>query len=78
MDTLENEIKNPPHYTQGGIQPLDFIVSNGMKFREGNVVKYITRHEYKDGLKDLLKARQYLDDLIAEHMEDDGGGIQDV
>jgi len=79
MDTLEAEIKHPHHYTQGGIQPLDFIVSNNMKFREGNIVKYVTRHEYKDGLKDCLKARQYIDDLIAEYMDDDNNeGVKDV
>jgi hypothetical protein len=35
-----------------------------MEYLEGNVVKYITRYKYKDGLNDLLKARAYLDRLI--------------
>lgn len=52
------------HYKRLAIQPLDFIVANGMTFVEGNVVKYVTRWKDKGGLEDLKKARHYLDLLI--------------
>ncbi len=52
------------HYTACAIEPIDFIKANNMDFLEGNIVKYIARYKRKDGLKDLSKARQYLDWLI--------------
>lgn len=52
------------HYKSKAIQPWDFIVSNGMGFLAGNVVKYVTRYKDKGGISDLEKARHYLDKLI--------------
>jgi hypothetical protein len=53
------------HYrARGGIEPIEFIVSNSLDFLEGNVVKYVSRYRNKDGLKDLRKAMQYLQWLI--------------
>ena len=46
------------------IPPIDFIYQNGLGFMEGNVVKYVTRHEQKGGKEDLLKAIHYLELLI--------------
>ena len=54
----------PKHYNKGKIEPWDFIVSQGMDFLEGNIVKYISRYKYKNGIEDLQKARTYLDKLI--------------
>ena len=34
-------------------------------FLKGNILKYVTRYESKDGTKDLLKAKEYLKRLIA-------------
>lgn len=51
------------HY-KSAIQPIDYIDANSLGFHEGNVVKYVTRWRKKDGLQDLLKARDYLDRLI--------------
>lgn len=56
---------NPGHYNQGTIQPWDFILDHDMGFLEGNIIKYITRYKKKGGREDLLKARTYLDKLIA-------------
>lgn len=47
------------HYKDMKIQPIDFIVENGMKFREGNIVKYAARHENKNGAEDLKKVIHY-------------------
>jgi len=52
------------HYARNGIQPIEYIMANELDFCEGNVVKYVTRWTYKNGVEDLLKARQYLDFLI--------------
>lgn len=58
----EDIINNPKHYTQGGIETIDFIEAKALGFNLGNVVKYISRADHKDKrLDDLEKARWYLD-----------------
>ncbi len=57
---------NPAHYQQGGIQPVEYIRANNLDYCEGNVIKYITRYKFKNGLEDLKKARRYLDWLIED------------
>jgi hypothetical protein len=57
-------IKKPPHYNQGGIEPIDYIVANKLSYCEGNVVKYISRWKFKGGVEDLKKAKQYIDFII--------------
>ncbi len=52
------------HYKDMPIQPIEYIHRNGLGFIAGNVVKYITRYEKKNGLEDLNKARHYIDLLI--------------
>ena len=52
------------HYKNMAIQPLEYIVKNNLNFVEGNVIKYVTRHRFKNGLEDLKKARHYIDMLI--------------
>ncbi|MCS5593545.1 MAG: DUF3310 domain-containing protein [Porticoccaceae bacterium] len=58
-------INTPPHYTEGGIEPIDYIIANELDFLEGNIVKYLTRYPYKGTANaDLLKCRFYLNKLI--------------
>jgi hypothetical protein len=57
------------HYRQGSIQPIEYIHANNLSFCEGNVVKYVTRWRHKDGLKDLEKAKHYIELLM--ELEDD-------
>lgn len=52
------------HYKDMVIQPIEFIMQNGLGFCEGNIIKYVCRYKSKDGLKDLQKAKQYIDFLI--------------
>lgn len=52
------------HYKNYPIEPVEFIYRNRIPFIEANVIKYILRHESKDGLKDLLKAKHYIELLI--------------
>lgn len=58
-------MRTPTHY-DFAIQPVEYILRNGLGFCEGNVVKYISRWKMKNGRDDLLKARHYIDILIAE------------
>jgi len=48
----------------GSVQPIDLIGAQNLDFYEGNIVKYVCRWRKKGGLRDLEKARQYLDWLI--------------
>ena len=60
-----DDINRPPHYTKGGIQPIDFIEANDLDFLEANVIKYVVRYPHKGTpLKDLHKAKFYLERLI--------------
>ena len=54
-------INQPPHYTVGGIETIDFIEAKGLNYNLGQVVKYVSRAQYKDGyIEDLKKAQFYL------------------
>jgi hypothetical protein len=60
-----DDITKPEHYCAGfQIEPLDYILKNGLDFLEGNIIKYISRYDMKGGVKDLNKAKFYLDKLI--------------
>ena len=59
-------VNNPPHYTTGGVETIDFIEAKKLDYNLGNVVKYITRADHKgDRHEDLCKARWYLNRAIA-------------
>ena len=49
------------HYKKLGIQPVELISDINANFFQGNVIKYITRYKDKNGIKDLEKARHYLE-----------------
>lgn len=57
-------VNSPPHYTDGGIETIDFIEAKRLDYHLGNVVKYITRADKKGGMEDLLKAQWYLNRAI--------------
>ena len=53
------------HYQENGEQLWDRIWRRyGPGYFVGNIEKYIERYRKKDGLKDLEKARHYLEKLI--------------
>lgn len=63
--TLEPDaIFAPSHYARFSIQPKDFITQNRLTYNVGTVVSYLCRFDAKNGLEDLLKAREHLDYLI--------------
>lgn len=49
------------HYKKLGIQPVELIKVINANFFQGNVIKYVTRYKDKNGIKDLEKARHYLE-----------------
>ena len=58
---------NPCYYGFGDdavIECIEYIESHAFDFLEGNVIKYVTRYERKNGVEDLKKASWYLDRLI--------------
>lgn len=52
------------HYKGMAIQPIEYILANKLDYCEANVVKYVSRWRHKGGIKDLEKAKHYLDLLI--------------
>ncbi len=61
-DAKEGNPIEPSHYTDMPISPLDFIEANGdvLTWCTMNVIKYVGRHQRKNGLEDLKKAQWYL------------------
>lgn len=59
-------INAPTHYKDTKL--MDLLIEREVPFAEANVMKYVFRWKEKDGLKDLHKARDYLNALIA-HVE---------
>lgn len=65
VDPHKDDVNNPQHYTLGSIEVFDFIEAWELNFAEGNVIKYVVRAPFKETrVKDLKKARWYLDKLI--------------
>ena len=69
MSKPNDVINRPTHYTQGGIEPLEYIIENKLNFLEGNIVKYVSRYKFKNGVEDLRKAAFYLDRLIKLYID---------
>jgi hypothetical protein len=61
-----DEVNHPPHYLVGGIEVIDYIKAKltPEEFRgylKGNVIKYISRADHKNGMIDWGKADWYVD-----------------
>ena len=64
---MSDDVNHPDHYTFGNIEVWDALYDwFGPDYFKGNIVKYIVRSGKKgeDALKDLKKAKAYLDELI--------------
>jgi hypothetical protein len=66
---MSDNVKNPAHYTSGGIECIDAIrASMGAEefqgYCKGNALKYLWRWRQKGGVEDLRKASVYLGWLI--------------
>lgn len=49
----------PAHYARYVIEPIRFICSNKLDFFQGNIVKYVVRHDAKNGIEDIDKVIRY-------------------
>jgi hypothetical protein len=56
------------HYGSMRMQPLEFIIANGLDFLAGNVIKYVARAALGTDARlrqtDLAKARHYVELMI--------------
>ena len=70
---MEDMVNSPAHYNKAGIETIDAIqamTGDGFKFYlQGNIMKYLWRYMYKNGVEDLKKAEWYLNKLI-KHYDD--------
>jgi hypothetical protein len=70
VKVAKDSVNHPSHYTQGKIECIDAIeeATKGLfgisAVCVANVIKYIWRYKFKNGIEDLKKARWYLDKLI--------------
>ena len=62
QDKTESKLYNPlitqeggGHYKNRGIQPIEYSEANNLGACQHSVVKYITRHQDKNGIEDLSK-----------------------
>ena len=66
----DDNVNHPSHYNQAGIECLDAIAAataDGYEYYlQGNILKYLWRYRYKNGLEDLKKAQFYLNRLVKE------------
>ena len=64
----EDMVNHPPHYNRAGIETIDAIEAMTDKgfeyYLQGNIMKYLWRYRYKNGVEDLRKAEWYLNKLI--------------
>lgn len=64
----KDDINHPSHYTQGTIEVIDYIEDKKLGYRLG----YVSRAGHKDdAIKDLKKARWYLNREIAKREDYD-------
>ena len=73
MSALNKQIGGNHYQTK--IQPIDYIYENQLGFIEGNVIKYVSRHRYKNGAEDIKKAIHYLEILLDKEYEHHRTGI---
>ena len=56
------------HYKKA-IQPWDIINEWNLNYWAGNIIKYVLRYPYKNGVEDLEKAKHYLEYLIKKEKD---------
>lgn len=77
---MADAVNHPDHYTNGKVECIDAIeaATEGLEGFEGaliaNVIKYVWRWKFKNGLEDLKKAKWYLNKLISKVEEEGENG----
>lgn len=54
------------HYAQE-YQAWDYIINHKIEFLLGNIIKYCTRYDKKNGLQDIDKAKSYFDKFVGSY-----------
>jgi glutamate mutase epsilon subunit len=67
---IDDPVNSPKHYTQGDMEVITAIEGLGLDYHQGNVLKYISRYRFKNGMEDLQKAKWYVDRLIYIYEQD--------
>lgn len=62
FNNSDEMVNHPPHYTDGGIEVIDFIKAKNLDFCLGNAVKYISRAG-KKGDAALTEKEKTVEDL---------------
>lgn len=65
---MSDAVNHPEHYTDGGIETIDFIEAKKMPYHLGNATKYISRAGKKNPektIEDLQKAVWYINRYIS-------------
>ena len=74
-DDEDDMVNHPPHYNKYGVECIDALrAATGEGFEyylQGNVIKYMWRYRYKNGIDDLKKANWYLELMIAEKQDNE-------
>ncbi len=66
---------NPDHYKQGKVECIDALEASTINKAgieavcTANVIKYLWRYEFKNGIEDVKKAKWYIEKLL-KHLED--------
>ena len=69
--TEEKNNIRPDHYGCSEIDVIDFCQANNLDFMQGNVIKYVFRYKNKNGLEDLEKAKEYIDRMIENLLDEE-------
>lgn len=65
---MSDMVNHPEHYTDGGIETIDFIEAKKLPYHLGNAVKYVSRAGKKNPektIEDLQKAIWYINRYIS-------------
>ncbi|MBE9452675.1 DUF3310 domain-containing protein [Staphylococcus epidermidis] len=69
---MNDKVNHPKHYNYGKIEVINFIdqvtknYQSSLAYYIGNVIKYVSRAPFKNGLEDLKKAQWYLNRAIGK------------
>jgi hypothetical protein len=64
-----DNVNHPSHYTQGGIETIDYLqaklpIDEFVGYLKGNILKYMSRANMKNGAEDYKKAQWYMNKLV--------------
>lgn len=74
---MMHTVDSPAHYNAGDIETIDIImdVTKNLDGNEAvlvsNILRYICRYKYKNGVEDVRKARWYINRLIDDLSEEE-------